>query len=608
MSTHMKNLKRTLKRVIAPVKSFFTKKPSSKKNLAMQQVMSAKEVKKVPSGKQLKHFPSLLSQRERMIAGVAVLIIIISGIFLIRSIIGTQQTTIAAVGGEYTEGLIGSPQLINPLYSLTSDVDTDLSRLIYSGLTKFDTELGTALDLAESYSISEDGLEYTFTIHENAKWHDGNPVLADDIIFTISAVQNTQYRSPLATSFEGVTVSQVDDRTVLFTLEETSGSFMSLMSVGILPSHLWQEITPANAVLTQLNIKPIGSGPYMFEVLEKDERTGNIKNYTLERFADYYGDGPYIESITFKFYPDLISALNALQNHNVEGVSYVPVSEALALEDEDRTTIMTAGMNEYVSAFFNQDSSNALADEEVRKALVFGVYYEEIIDEVFSGYARSTSSFILPETLGYSEDIVDVGFDQKYATTILNEAGWEIDGDTGLRMKGDETLSLTITTLESQELLDVAELLKTRWEELNIEVEIEAVDVTTFKNETIVDRDYEILLSGEVYSANLDPYVFWHSSQVDYPGLNLAGYEDADADTHIETARETTDIAKRESNLISLQEIILADYPAVFLYQPLYTYAISSSIRGAEYERISVPADRFNNINEWHIKSSKSFE
>jgi len=574
----------------------------------MQQVISVKEVNKLPSGKQLKHFPSLLSQREKTIAGVAILIIIISGIFLFRSIVGTQQTTIAAIGGEYTEGLIGSPQLINPIYALTSDVDTDLSRLIYSGLTKFDPELGTGLDLADSYSVSEDGLEYTFTINENAKWHDGNPVLADDIIFTVSAIQNTQYRSPLATSFTGITVSQVDDRTVLFTLEEASNSFMSLMSVGILPSHLWQEITPSNAVLTQFNIKPIGSGPYMFKVLEKDERSGEIKNYTVEIFDDYYGNGPYIESITFKFYTDLVSALNALQNHNIEGVSYVPVPETLALENEDHTTIMTAGLNEYVSAFFNQDTSDALTDIEVRKALSFGVYADEIIDEVFAGYARTTNSFILPETLGYSEDVSDVIFDQKYATVMLDEAGWIVSEETGIRTKDEQALSFTITTLESQELMDVAELLKTRWEEINIEVSIETVNITTFQNETLVDRDYEILLSGEVYSSDLDPYVFWHSSQTDHPGLNLAGYEDSDADTHIETAQETTDIAKKESNLISLQEIILADYPAAFLYQPLYTYSISSSIKGAEYERISVPADRFNNINEWYIKSSKRFQ
>ena len=608
MATFMNNLKRSIKRAQISVQSLFSTKTGSKKNLAMQQVMSVKEVKKLPSSKQLKYFPSLLSKREQTIAGVAILAIIISGIFLVRSLIGTQQSTIAAIGGEYTEGIVGSPQLINPLYSLASDVDTDLSRLIYSGLTKYSPLDGVVLDLAESYTVSEDGLEYTFTINEDAKWHDGNPVLADDIIFTISAIQNTQYRSPLATNFSGIAISQVDERTVLFTLEEASTSFMSLLNVGILPSHLWQEITPSNAVLTQLNIKPIGSGPYMFEVLEKDERTGEVRSYTVERFANYYGNGPYIESITFKFYSDLISALSALKNHNVEGLGYVPVPEAITFENESHTSIMTTGMHEYVAAFFNQEESDILTDSDVRKALSYGVYQEEIIENVFANYAQPIDSFILPDTHGYSEDVSDILFDQKAATVFLDEAGWTIDSETNLRVKDEETLSLTITTLETQELINVADLLKSRWEELNIEINIETVDITTFQSDTLVNRNYEILLSGEVYGNDLDPYVFWHSSQIDYPGLNLAMYENDDADTHIETARETTDLAKRASNLISLQEIALADYPAVFLYQPLYTYALSSSIKGAQYDRISVPADRFNHINEWYIKSSKSFE
>lgn len=608
MSTFIQNIKRAIRRAWTPVSTFFTKKSSAQKNLALRQVIEMKGSKRIPSGKQLKHFPSLLSQRERTIAGVALLIVIVSGVLLVRSLIGTQQTTVAAVGGEYTEGLVGTPQLINPLYALTSDIDTDLSRLIYSGLLKYDPKEGTVLDLAESFSVSEDETQYTFIIRENAKWHDGNPVLADDVIFTISAIQNPQYRSPLANSFSGITVSQVDDRTILFTLDKASVNFLNLMTVGILPSHIWQEITPANAVLTQFNIKPIGSGPYQFEVLEKDQRTGEIRSYTVERFADYYLDGPYIKTITFKFYSDTTSVLSALQNHNVEGVAYLPTMEASGFEDEDHTQVMISGLPEYVAAFFNEDASDILDDLAVRKALSFATYPEELVDQVFGGYATLINSFILPDTYGYAPDVSDVLFDLKYATVILDEAGWVVDAETNIRTKDDTPLSLTITTLDSQELVDVAELMKQHWEEINIEVTIETVDATTFQTDTIVNRDYEILLSAEAYAMDMDPYVFWHSSQTNYPGLNLAQYENDDADTHIETARDTTDLAKRESNLISLQEIVLKDYPAIFLYQPLYTYAISSSIKNAGYQRISVPADRFNRINEWFIKSSKSFE
>ena len=596
-----------LKRFQTPFRALFAKKHTSgSKHLAMAQVIQAKQSGRVPSTKQLRYFPSLLSHKEKIIASFALLAIILSGSYMILSIIGANQQTIPAVGGTYTEGVIGAPQLINPLYSTTSDVDSDLARIIYSGLMRFDPATGITEDLAESYNISEDNLQYTFVIRENAKWHDGDPVLADDVIFTINAIQNTQYRSPLSTSFTGVTVSQVDDRTVRFDLEKKSPDFLKLITVGILPSHLWQDITANNAVLTALNIKPIGSGPYMFEMLEKDNKTGEIHTYTVKRFNDYYQDGPYIESITFKFYPDINSAISALQNHNIEGISYLPVSEATRFENDDRISLMQAGLHEYVAAFFNPEHSDILADVAVRKALCFATYKEKIIDEVFGGYAKQMESFVLPGTTGFVEDAGDVIFDQKYATVMLDEAGWVVNQETGLRTKDETVLSLTITTIDSTELISVANLLKSQWEELGIQVEISTIDQATLQSTTLKNHDYDILLSGEIYDTNLDPYAFWHSSQTGASGLNLAQFENDDVDDLLETIQIATTTEEREQALEKAQEIILADYPAIFLYQPQYTYAVSSAIKNADVVRISMPSDRFSSIDTWYIKTRKS--
>ena len=175
------------------MRNIFRKSDGAKKadpNLALQQVVSARKRQGLPTKSQIKYFPQLLSKKEKQIASIAFVIIVITGILLGREFLNSQRLVVPAVGGEYTEGLVGAPQLINPLYSLTSDVDTDLTRLIYSGLMKYDTANGLVPDLAESYTISEDGKTYTFVIRDNAIWHDGEKVLADDIIFTINAIQN----------------------------------------------------------------------------------------------------------------------------------------------------------------------------------------------------------------------------------------------------------------------------------------------------------------------------------------------------------------------------------------------------------------------------------
>ncbi|MBU4314867.1 hypothetical protein KJ673_00480 [Patescibacteria group bacterium] len=605
-----KQFTQSIRRLLTPISNLFSKKQNTvatSKHLAMAQVLQAKQTRKMPSKGQLLHFTNLLSHKEKTIAGVCLLAIILSVAYLALSLIGTKQQIVPVAGGSYTEGLIGSPQLINPLYSLTGDVDTDLASIIYSGLMKFNASEGVTPDLAESYTISEDQKQYTFTIRDNAKWQDGDPVLTNDVIFTVSAILNTQYRSPLATSFGGITVSQVDERTVRFDLEKASPDFLNLMTVGILPSHIWQDIPPANSVLTAFNIKPIGSGPYAFEMFEKDSKSGEILSYTVKRFNDYYLDGPYIETITFKFYPDLTSAVSALKNHNIEGISYLPIEDAVSFEKDDHIAIQQAGLHEYVALFFNQNSDSATDDVLVRKALSYATYKERIIDEVFNGYAKQMESFVLPGTIGYSEDVSDLLFDQKYATVLLGEAGWIINPESGMRTKDDETLSLTITTLDAQELQDVANVIKSQWEELGIQVEIKTVDQATLQSDTLKNHNYDILLSGEVYNLDLNPYAFWHSTQTGESGLNLSLYKNDDVDDLLETAQESKDAQEKAGALIEAQKLVNADYPAIFLYQPQYTYAISGSINNANIDRIHIPADRFSSINSWFIKTKKSF-
>ena len=575
-------------------------------DLAMKQVMGARDTKALPTKQQMKYLPHLLSKKERRIALIALALVIIAGLFLARQLVNSSRVNAPAVGGEYTEGLIGSPQLINPLYALTSDVDTDLTALIYSGLMRYDSVDGLVADLAESYTISDDELTYTFVLREDARWHDGRRVLAEDVVFTISAIQNMEYRSPLEASFAEVSAEQVDERTVRITLAEPFAPFLSLLTIGILPSHVWQEITPINAALTELNIKPIGSGPYVFEKLVKDSK-GEVLSYTLERNPDYYGEAPNIATLTFKFYNDLYEGVEALRNHNVEGLSYLPLSEVEDFEDENSLQLVFPAMNQYTALFFNDEQQSILDDSDVRKALQSATDKQAVIDVALGGYGEVIHSFILEGMIGSGAKIDEPSYDPDAARDQLEEAGWILPEDSDVRTNDDETLSLEIVTFESTELIATAEEIKRQWSEVGVFVSITSVNAVDFQNSILKNRDYDILLSGELYGIDPDPYAFWHSSQADYPGLNLAQYKNRDADEYIETGRSTADESTRAVAYEALQLEILDHTPAIFLYQPLYSYATSSKINGIEMERIVVPADRFSRINTWYIKSRKVF-
>jgi peptide/nickel transport system substrate-binding protein len=599
---------RTVHQLRNKIRGAFSHKEAKKatNELAMSQVAKARHAGRFPKFSQWRQLPGLLTQKERLLVLGALALFLISGFFLARQLLNTQRVEVPAIGGTYTEGLIGSPQLINPLYASTSDVDSDLSRLVYSGLMRFDANEGLQMDLAESYEISDDLLSYTFALRQDANWHDGDPVRAEDVVFTFAAMQNMEYRSPLEVSFANILVEQVDEYTVRFTLDEAYSPFLSLLTTGILPSHIWEDIRPVNAAIAELNLKPIGSGPYQFEKFVR-ETDGTIRSYTLVRNPDYYLGDTFIEEITFKFYPDVPSAVEALRNNNVEGIAYLPMEEIADFENDHSTSLIFPSLWQYTAAFYNQDNSSILADDVVREALSAATNKELVINAALSGFGSPIESFILPGMIGEHDTLNVTGFDQAHAMELLDAEGWTLEEGATIRSSGDTPLQITITALATTELIQTAEELQRQWLEVGIDVSIEAVSSADLQNVVLKNRDYEILLSGELYGIEPDPYAFWHSSQTTAPGLNLADFSSGTADTLIEDGRNTTDVEVRAAAYRELQELVIAERAALFLYQPSYTYAQGSKINHEGISQIIIPADRFANIHEWYIRSKFIF-
>ncbi len=595
-----------VRRANKSLRGIFKKRGEAKRGskLAMNQVLTVKETKRIPNSAQLKHLPLLLNENEKRIASFAIILILVAGSVLAIQLFNTQRSEVPAVGGQYTEGLIGTPQLINPLYAIASDVDTDLSRLIYNGLMRYDAELGLIPDLAESYTISEDQKTYTFILRNDVEWHDGKPFRAADVIFTTTAIQSPEYSSPLAVSFAGVKVEQGEsENTIIFTLEEPFAPFLSLLTVGIIPSHLWSEIPGANTYLSELNRRPIGTGPYKFEKLIKDSK-GTIRSYTLKRNANFHRGAPSIERLSFKFYTDSASAAEALRNNNIEGVSFLSTDRIAAFEKDNNLQLVSPALQQYTAAFFNLRRTT-ISDVKVREALAYATNKSTIVETALNGHGKTVESFILPGMIGEDPNQTIRSFDQNQAASLLEEAGWTLNENGTIREKAGSPLILQLVTLNNTELLATAELLKSQWLAVGVDLQITTVDNATFQSDTLRNRAYDVLLSGELYGIDPDPYAFWHSSQTDYPGLNLSGFSNRNADEKIESGRTTMNREERATAYSELQTIVNETVPAVFLYQPTYTFVVPRKIKGIEAGQIVTPADRWSSIEEWYIKTKR---
>ncbi|MEK7619931.1 MAG: peptide ABC transporter substrate-binding protein [Patescibacteria group bacterium] len=579
----------------------------------MRQVFAVRKMKGFPSWKQWQQLPGILTQTERRILGGAIVVLILSILGWGGTYVVSHRVEIPAVGGQYTEGLIGEPQFINPLYAIQSDVDQDLASLIYSGLMRWDPEEGFIPDLAESLTINEDGTVYTLKIRDNAKFHNGEDVRARDVLFTINAIQNTSYRSPLADQFYNVTVVQEDDKTVSFVLEGAFAPFVQSLTVGILPAGLWAEILPQNAPLAALNLQPVGSGPYEFAEFSKDKK-GSIRSYTLKRNDDYYAQAPYIEELTFKFYPDAIALQEALANKNVEGASVVGYEAREDVQNNRNVELVEPFSLRETVLYFNQNLSVALKDLSVRQAIQKAIDKSTLVNDVYGESARVIHAQILPGQVGYDETLVDT-YDPSVANTLLTDSGYAQEEGSDIRLlksslqseeEPGKTLRLTLTSTDLPDMRLVAEKIQGNLRAIWMEVELSFVSPELIATDVIAPRNFELLLAPILFEADPDPYTFWHSSQSKGSGLNLVGYSNSEVDTLLVEGRALTDTTARAEKYKAFQALLAKDLPVLYLYQSTYGYALPKKLQHPGIEQIVIPSDRFSDITSWYIKTKKA--
>ena len=379
---------------------------------------------RIPNLKQIKYLPKFFTLTEKRIIQSIIIVIIIALATLGGIFYKNHIKYFPNYGGEYTEGLVGSLKYINPILAQTSEVDRDISRLIFSSLLQYNEKQELIPDLAEHYEISKDQKTYTIYLKKDIKWHDGNPLTADDIIFTVRSIQDPEYKSPLTPSLRGVLINKVDDYKVTFTLQEPYAPFLEILTFGILPKHIWSDIPANNANLAEYNTKPIGSGPFKFESLTKDN-LGNIKKYTLTRYDDYYSQKPFIKKIHLKLYADFNSAVEALHNKNIEGISFLPNELRPIVAKNKNLNYYSLQIPQFTAIFFNQSKNEILKNKNIRQALALSLDKNEILQETLGGEGLVIDGAILPGYLGYNPDIKKYNFNIDEANKILEELKWE---------------------------------------------------------------------------------------------------------------------------------------------------------------------------------------
>lgn len=647
---------------------------------------------KLPSLAHWKQFFKILSRKEKSAFFACAVLAAASAVFLGATLYEKHTLAVAKDDGVYTEGVVGKPRFLNPVYAASASPDRDISQLLFAGILEYDIDGNIVPGLAD-YSISDDGKTYDFFLKDGLKWSDGHAITSDDAIYTIKTIQDQNYKSPLRPQWLGVEVEKISETSFRFKLQSPYYSFLENCTLKIIPRHIWEKTGADDFSLSPFNLTPVGSGAYRVKQLISD-KNNVIESIELERNPHFHGIKPLLKQFNFMFFPDGAALSAAFKQGRVTGYAARENNGAGGIPAG--AAAYNYSIPRYFAIFFNPEKDRALADAAVRSALARAIDKNEIVQTALKNRAAIVDSPIfglfpaanetnynpqeaarLLDDAGYKQDesgarikiaqrqptfqftktlvkgssqtaeiqelqkclarevmpeLEATGtfgdqtlkavnlFQEKYRQDILDPQGLKNptgDVKAGTREKLNqvcfpsggsfEKLEITVAAADQEPFVSVAKIIKHQWENIGIAVNIKEIAGAEIEREIIKPRDYEALIFGQALGMIPDPYPFWHSGQKTDPGLNFALYENKDADKLLEEIRASFDPAAREEKLGQLQELIVKDIPAIFLYSPNYTYVVSGAVKGIETGPIADPSRRFIGIAEWHTATKRIF-
>ncbi len=519
-------------------------------------------------------------------------------------------------GGQYREAIVGNPGRLNPVLDWLNPADRAIDRLIYSSLIRFDDRSVPQGDLADSWAISQDGKTYNFLLRE-ASWQDGQPVTSEDIVFTANLLRNDAIPVPvdLKEFWRKIEVEALDAKVVQFRLPEPYAPFLDYLTFGVLPKHIWDGIPPEEFANSSLNLTPIGSGPYQFE--QYSLRDGEIAGVDLVVNKNYYGKVPYIERVSFEYFPDSASALSAFQplesvenpEERVMGIDQVP-------SDQLPTFFSQTGINLYSGIIPRQglliinlenQQVAALQDVNVRRALYLGLNRQSIVDQILRGQAILATGPIIPSSWAYYDGLSLVPYDPSKATAILKDAEYVLGTDgSNVRSKGSDRLEFELAYPDIYPYPEIAVAIKSDWEIIGAAVNLKAVPANSFVNDVLEPKAFQLALvefNGMRYP-DPDPYPFWHQSQASR-GQNYSQWNDRQASEYLEQARTQVDPAIRSQLYKNFQIRFMSELPSFPLFFMVYSFGVAEEVQGVRARPIYDPADRFATISNWFLFTSQ---
>ncbi|MBI5220552.1 MAG: hypothetical protein HY978_01790 [Candidatus Liptonbacteria bacterium] len=534
------------------------------------------------------------AERVAAVAAAAVLLLAVAG--LVGQYLLIRSQVVPTRGGTFTEGMVGQPALVNPVLA-KSEVDRALVRLTFRNLS----------DLAEKVEALPDKSHRVWRIRlrEGQVWQNGQKVISDDVVFTIQRIQDPAGGSPLASSWQGVAVQRLSELEIQFSLALPYAFFPdTLRDLYPIPKHIFADIPTENWRLSRYLLEPVGNGPFQFDAYDK-RPDGFITAYYLKASTRPSGPEPRLSALTIRFSSNLEEVIRSWNTGRIDG--WVSPEPDAYLASKRPYLVHAFSLPSYYAIFLNPSRNSIFKEAVVRQALERAADREALIRDALGGQGGPVIGPIPPGASYYQTAAGST--DGRNVSDLLAQGGWTADTEKGGRSK---IVGKTVTPLEFtlivprlSFLVRSAEELAEQWRAAGFKVNLDIQPPEEVTERAIKNRDYEAILFGNVLGPSSDLFSFWHSSERFYPGMNLALYSDRQVDNLIEAVRTSFNTEERAAKQADLQKLIAADHPVVFLYSLPLLYVTSRSIQGIATSTIFTPADRFDQVTDWYLKTKR---
>jgi peptide/nickel transport system substrate-binding protein len=535
------------------------------------------------------------------------------------------------VARPYREGVLGRPVSISPLTARTQ-ADRDLVALLFCGLVR-NGPSGTLLpDLAESWTVDATGATWTFQLRDDARWHDGEPVTADDVEFTIHTLQDPAYTGPAAGSWNDATVKVVGRLTVSITLANPLGGFLQAATQPIAPAHLLADV-PVEALADDgFGKHPVGTGAFALISLDGDTaklapaatvmptETETPAPEPSASMADSLATpaptarptepSPYLAGIEFHYFDDEDALARAYREGGLDAVSGLSPEIAGELAATPGSRMLRYPGSTLTAVLFNlRANRHVFTTPAIRTAFLSAIDRPALIERAFARVAGAANGPIPPTSPLFDPAAADpVGFNRDSAQKALKAAGWKKADNAWRRATDTGPLTFELLSPDAASnpgLFAAAAAVAADWKYIGIQVTHVPLPPAEFVTDRLATADFTVAVADVTIGLDPDLYPLMASSQTLTGGSNIIGLQDPELDRLLLAARKPASGADRIAAYAALQvQLAKGMYllPLAFADEPI---VVRDTVQGPRIRQVADRSDRFWDVLTWRLAADR---